>query len=1328
MLLVLVGGCVPLMETAPESIFPLSISMIAPTEDSFVPPGGTVRIKWIDEGMEPGALVYLKSVSTDESGDQAEVDILARRDAVADDDADVFFWNGTDASGNTMPARVYQIFGVIENPDGMQDIRPLGAKIVIPFSFVEVGAGGKKGILNNNSGNGPFFLQDNTAAFVTAGVSSGGTVKVLGGSGSVIGTYTITGVTETRLTLESDAGDSGGEDDVRYVAPLNNPAIQDVEGLVTIVWQDAEYAANSTITLEVDPDTDSGNNNETVIRQGVGLKQDGTGDMFDWDGTDTDGNRVAAGAYFLRAVLNAGASNELVYLFERKIVVSGVAPTLQLTDPGPDQSPDPGGTVNIAWTDSDPDDDATITLFVDPDTDVADPSHNSGNEITIKGGISEDSDVNSYDWVTAGTAAGTYTIVGRITDASNSSAISSAPGRVTLQNSPPVLEWVRPAGTTADADTNNNNGPFRFIDGAAHFTADYGDASTVVRNLVFKDNYVKILEDTGGVFAGSYPVGEDPTSATELILSSNPGDSDNSGDVQYEITGDINLLRGTSPTFDFRTHDPEEAALLDLILDFDDDLTNGNEVKILDDFAVPNSTTIQDRSFTWTNTQDVNFATVDPGAYRLVAEMDDANPRDGLTTVEFDGKVLLRTGVDQPAIILKTPDLDGTPSVGQKVAITWDDLDTDANTTITLRYDDDPIPNEAVETNAAEVDIVTGINADEDDGGGVGESDLFGWDWHPVEITAAAVGEGDYYIFAYIGNNGNPVTNPDMIAVATAKTSIPNTPPEFEFTTPGDSNAEIASPGGGNITWSQREPDAGDSISVDIWLDPDDTFDEDQAKEIQIANNYTGGSPFVWDGTDAFSANTVETGQYRIVAVINENSDDITVDDMPGLVNFRPDTFTSVINIASQFQDVDVTQESSLDINWRAVPVSAADEFVEVYYDDDSSTADDLGTRINTHDLITTENALNTYSWELDTNVPVGDYYVHARLAQEMAAGTTAELANGGGGGPFVLTDAGGDFVNDGVQAGDEVRILSGTGATVGSYVVAGGGVAATTLTLTADAGDSGGTTDVSYRVINELDTSTSNGVVSVATSVTATFDFVSPSGDQDVVTAVGSVNIIWDYTSGESGTITLKADPDSTNNNANEITILDNRAQAAATSGTTDSLNWTLQDTTPADVPTGEYIIRGIFSLPSSSLINREASGHVKVRASATAPLVKMTSPTSNTTFDQNDVPSQAIQISWEVDDPSPASAPKVDIWYDEDQSPEASAGNLADGAALGGAAVAIAEDIDATPSTYIWTPPAAITATADKTYYIHIRIRDGALPADDDRDTATGKIKINP
>jgi hypothetical protein len=708
-------------------------------------------------------------------------------------------------------------------------------------------------------------------------------------------------------------------------------------------------------------------------------------------------------------------------------------------------------------------------------------------------------------------------------------------------------------------------------------------------------------------------------------------------------------------------------------------------------------------------------------------------------TVEFDGLVRVVTAPGEPRILLTAPATDVTAALGagHEIEILWTDEDTDPSTTITLRYDDDPMPDESGETGAAEVTIEAGIDADpdaDDEPPPPVNPDRWEWDWHPSDITLPAVGAGDYYIFAYIGNSGDPVVSPDQLAVAAGMVTIPNTRPELEFTTPGAADVEFDSDSATNdIAWNQRDPDAADStITIDLFLDPDDTFDNDN--EYRIANNYTAGSPFAWDGT-SIDHGDVDTGPYRVVAVIDTPSNNEQTISSDTLINYRPDASSAVIALSTLFDPQSVDNGDPFTITWADLS-PAGNETVTLEYDTDSDPSTP-GTVIVSGLPANADGENDAYEWIV--NAPVdSEVYIHARIknsggvdqdvstskaklsvggtgvattldfltptaagvdvAINLVSGTTADVDNGGGGGPFVLTDAGADFVNDGVLAGDAVRITSGGGSTTAGVYGISSVDNATTLTLDSDAGDSGGAGNVNYSIRQ-------------------------------------SVDIIWDYQSNQAGVISLEVDPDTTNNNANDVTIVSNRAQPAAPSGATDTFTWELVNTAGNDVATGIYNVRGILNVPDSPLRTALADGQVRLRKTADAPLVTMNQPTSNTSFDEDEVPNTEIAISWTVD--SLGGSPKVDIWFDTQSSEEASAGVLAEGAALsalaglGNTAGIIAEDIDATPAAYTWNPAdegdSFITNVGGRTYYIHIRIRDASLPDDDDRATARGKITIN-
>jgi hypothetical protein len=105
-----------------------------------------------------------------------------------------------------------------------------------------------------------------------------------------------------------------------------------------------------------------------------------------------------------------------------------VAPTLELLEPATDDTVGSGSSFAVAWTDEDPDDNALISLHLDPDDDPL-----NGNELTLIAGLEEDPDgaADSTELTVADVPPGTYQVVGVIDDGTIS-AVATAPGRVTV--------------------------------------------------------------------------------------------------------------------------------------------------------------------------------------------------------------------------------------------------------------------------------------------------------------------------------------------------------------------------------------------------------------------------------------------------------------------------------------------------------------------------------------------------------------------------------------------------------------------------------------------------------------------------------------------------------------------------------------------------------------------------------------------------------------------------------------------------------------------------------------------------------------------------------
>ena len=115
-------------------------------------------------------------------------------------------------------------------------------------------------------------------------------------------------------------------------------------------------------------------------------------------------------------------------------ITTNTPATINITHP-----PAGGATADtsytIKWTDSDPDSNATITLFYDID--------NTGYDGTqIVTGTSEDDPTNAYTWNTPGVAEGTYYIYARIDDGVNPAVYDYSDGTLTIEHSVAQKQWT----------------------------------------------------------------------------------------------------------------------------------------------------------------------------------------------------------------------------------------------------------------------------------------------------------------------------------------------------------------------------------------------------------------------------------------------------------------------------------------------------------------------------------------------------------------------------------------------------------------------------------------------------------------------------------------------------------------------------------------------------------------------------------------------------------------------------------------------------------------------------------------------------------------------
>lgn len=154
--------------------------------------------------------------------------------------------------------------------------------------------------------------------------------------------------------------------------------------------------------------------------------------------------------------------------------LQNLSPSISILSPeGMTLNPD---TVNINWVDRDLDDNAMLSLYY-----TEDPSQTG---TLIVDNISEDSNINSYNWNLAGMAPGTYYIIAVINDGVNAPVTAISPGRIMIG----VLEIKMPANATGVAGTTVE------IPVLTYNTVDYYNILSFQFTLVFNSS---IIQATG---------------------------------------------------------------------------------------------------------------------------------------------------------------------------------------------------------------------------------------------------------------------------------------------------------------------------------------------------------------------------------------------------------------------------------------------------------------------------------------------------------------------------------------------------------------------------------------------------------------------------------------------------------------------------------------------------------------------------------------------------------------------------------------------------------------------------------------------------------------
>jgi len=319
-------------------------------------------------------------------------------------------------------------------------------------------------------------------------------------------------------------------------------------GQLEVVIEDEDPDSAATISFFLDPDDEPLGGDEIILGSGFSEDPDGKADAF----TFTLGADVPPGEYRLLGVIADALSTDIVQApgLVRVVALGGdgednandqvdednqnedeegnenedeeeeedenVAPTLAMTEPATDITVFTTQSFTTAWIDQDPDDNATISIYLDPNDAAFDD-----NEILVASSLEEDPDGPGDRTVVplAGVASGSYRVIGLIDDG-EASAVSVAPGRVNV--------------LTASGGEGEGEGEPETLAGYWHFEFNSLPGCEFFEWFLIEIRYLRFDEDNGLIetwietndqhLRVNYPSSDGPSYLQLLGLFPSPSD------------------------------------------------------------------------------------------------------------------------------------------------------------------------------------------------------------------------------------------------------------------------------------------------------------------------------------------------------------------------------------------------------------------------------------------------------------------------------------------------------------------------------------------------------------------------------------------------------------------------------------------------------------------------------------------------------------------------------------------------------------------------------------------------------------------------------------
>lgn len=439
----------------------------------------------------------------------------------------------------------------------------------------------------------------------------------------------------------------------------------------------------------------------------------------------------------------------------------GVLLAASVNRPADDRTVPTGAVVSIEWTAANlTNDEAIATLLVRKRSDRSETILTGGVLVT-EVGVRE-----SFDWNTANFDGGEYNVLVRIVAGELTDEEIGA-GIITI-NSPPQLSFTEPFEDTTleNEDPESDETPTVRIrwsafdpdgDGKLELGVDPDTDHTNGNEIILVEKDLEtdaafdsfdwdgndgddVRVDTGvyNVYARIFDEINTDVIVNGLATITVPDAPEEVENAVTQPEEDRTFLTTDATTRIEYTISQDDDVLIDLKIDTDDNHQNGNEITILSQRLVEADTT--SGNFDW-NGQNSAGAAVADGIYRVFMAISTGagNP----TTFQAEGLVFRRAEANKPLIGLLQPATNTTSSAGSFLNIRWRDDDPSETGRVFLFVDDDPNPEEATETGAAEIEILANRDAGGDD-----VQDSFSWQ---IPSTLAP---GTYYIFAYVDRDG----------------------------------------------------------------------------------------------------------------------------------------------------------------------------------------------------------------------------------------------------------------------------------------------------------------------------------------------------------------------------------------------------------------------------------------------------------------------------------------------------------------------------------------------------------------------------------------------